>query len=61
MTHSTLNQAMKTRHPVIIVSQKEYNYQGNDRVMMTVKKSRGKKLYFVVQYENGSYSTPVTR
>jgi hypothetical protein len=61
MTYSTLEQALQTNHPAIIVSEKAYTYLGNDRVMMTVKKSRGKKLYFVVKYENGSFSTPVSK
>ena len=61
MTYSTINESMKTNNPVTIISEKEFSYKGNDRVMMIVKKANGKKHYSVIKYENGTYSTPVTR
>lgn len=59
MTYSTITAAMKSNNPVI-VSTREINVNGNDRKMHRVRKANGKKVYMVVEYENGTFSSPIT-
>ena len=57
--HTSIEQALETNLPAQIISQRSFTHKGNDRVMMTVKKARGKRTYMVVRYENGEFSTAV--
>ena len=59
MNHS-IEEAVKTNHPVIIVEEKDYEYNGNKRKHYIVKKKHGKKHYMVFGYENGTYSDGIT-
>ena len=40
-----------------VVSAKPYSHKGNDRVAYTCKRPRGRRTYYVVGYENGTFST----
>ena len=55
MTYSTLEQALKTKL-AIIEATSTFEYKGVIRKSLKVRKSNGKKIYEVVQYENGRYS-----
>lgn len=57
--YATIDNAMKSSNPVI-VSTREFSHKGNDRKMHRVRKANGKKVYMVVEYENGTFSSPVT-
>ena len=59
MTYLTLSSAMKSNDPVI-VSTRDFKANGTDRKMHRVQKANGKKVYMVVEYENGMFSSPVT-
>jgi hypothetical protein len=57
-TFNTIEASLKT-NKAIIVKSKNFNYNGLNRVSLTVQKANGKRLYNVVQYENGSFSSAV--
>jgi hypothetical protein len=57
-TFNTIEAALKT-NKAIIVKSKNFNFNGLNRVSLTVQKANGKRLYNVVQYENGSFSSAV--
>ena len=56
MTHETLKQALGTNLEPVVIKTREFEFNGNTRQSLTVKKANGKKLYLVVKYENGRYS-----
>ena len=58
-TYSTISEAMQSKNPVI-VNTKEVKFNGKDRKWHRVQKANGKKLYMIVEYENGQFSSPVT-
>ncbi len=39
-----------------VVAEKPYEYQGKNRVAITMKRPRGKRFYHVIRYETGFYS-----
>ena len=55
----TIEQSLGTKKAVII-SEKNFDFNGNTRKRICAKKGNGKKHYFVVQYENGLFSSAVT-
>lgn len=60
-TYQTIEQALKTSYPVRIINEHKYVFKGDkNRVWVTAKKANGTKLYKVVRYENGEYSSPIT-
>ena len=58
MTYSTLEQALKTKLAVITAIS-TYEHKGAARKSLKVRKSNGKKIFTVIQYENGLYSEAV--
>ena len=54
----TLEASLKTKLAVI-VKETPYTHKGQDRVSMKVRKANGNKLFSVVKYENGLYSSAV--
>ncbi len=56
MTYETLQQAVGNKTKFEIVKVREYNFKGNTRKSITIKKTRSGKNYCVVQYENGEFS-----
>ena len=54
----TLEQAMKTKKAVVL-NIEEYEHKGNQRKSIKAKKSKGKRSYNVIQYENGKFSEAV--
>lgn len=58
--YNTIEESLKTNHVATIISEKTFNVNGNDRVMIRARKANGKKEYMIVQYENGCFSSPVT-
>ena len=40
-----------------VISAKPYTHKGNERVVFTCRKPRGKVLFNIVGYENGTFST----
>jgi len=60
-TYQTIQESIKTDLPVIIIKEDKYVFNGSkNRSWITVKKANGTKLYKVVRYENGEYSSPIT-
>lgn len=55
-TFNSVEQALGTKQAVII-SEKPYNHKGNDRVIIKARKARGKKVFMVVKYEDGTFSS----
>jgi len=53
---NTLEASLKTKKAVI-VSERAYSHKGNDRVAIIARKDGGTKLFHVVRYENGKFST----
>ena len=58
--YTSIEQALKTNHPALIIEEKSFKYNGNDRVKIRARKANGKKDYLVIKYENGNYSSAVT-
>lgn len=54
----TIEQALKTKAAKII-SVSNYNHNGQDRKIIKACKAKGKKVFMVVQYENGLFSSAV--
>lgn len=44
----------------LIVREQSYLHNKKTRTSIFLRRPNGKEQYFVVRYENGSYSTPVT-
>ena len=44
----------------VVISTKSFSHNGKDRKEFCLRKPKGKKLHFVVQYENGSLSSVVS-
>ncbi len=59
MTYDTIENALKTNQPAVIIKETPYNHLGNDRLSIKARKAKGKRVYTVVKYENGRYSTAV--
>lgn len=59
MTPSTSLQTIKCANgfTYTVLSAKTYNHKGNERVVFTCRKPRGKVLFNIVGYENGTFST----
>lgn len=57
-TFETLEQSLETKKAVI-VDATEFDHKGKQRQSLRVKKANGKKIYMVVRYENGRYSTAI--
>ena len=59
MTPSTSLQQLRSAEGILmtVVSAKPYSHKGNDRVEYTCKRPRGRRTYYVVGYENGTFST----
>ena len=51
----TLEESLKTK-AVVVISIKEYEHKGEKRNWIKVRKSNGRKVFTVAQYENGLYS-----
>jgi hypothetical protein len=58
MTYQTLEQSLKTTTAVIL-SSVVYMHKGQPRNIIKARKLRGKKVFMVVQYTDGRYSTAV--
>lgn len=43
----------------VIVSEKEYDFEGVTRKRLIVSRTKGKVMFVVIQYENGVYSSAV--
>jgi len=56
---NTIKEAMNTNLDPVVISESEFEYKGVTRKAIKVKKARGKRIYEVVQYENGKYSEGV--
>lgn len=54
----TIEASLKAKDAVII-STKKYCHKGNGRLIIKAKKPKGRKVYTVVQYENGMFSSAV--
>ena len=58
MTPSTSLQQLTTADGIKmnVVSACAFTWKGNDRVSFTCKRPRGRRLYVVIGYENGTFS-----
>ena len=49
---------MKTKE-VVVISIKDFEYKGVSRKSIKARKAKGKRVYYVTQYENGTFSEAV--
>ena len=42
-----------------VLKAEAYTHNGNARTQFTVKRPRGRRIYWVVKYENGQFSSVV--
>ncbi len=43
----------------VVISAKPYTHLGRERTWVTLRRPKGKKLYYAAVYENGVISEPV--
>ena len=56
MTYPTLQQAVGNKTKFEVVKTKDYDFKGNIRTSITIKKTRSGNLFTVVLYETGQFS-----
>ena len=56
MTYETLQQAIGNKTKFEITGTKEFTYKGKIRTIIKIIKTRSKKSWEVIQYENGRFS-----
>ena len=57
-TFETLEQSLKTKNAEVINTE-YYKHDGVSRKSIKVKKSKGERVYTVIQYESGLFSSAV--
>lgn len=53
---ATIEEALQTKK-VTIVAERDYCYCGLNRTMIKARRANGKKVYMIIKYENGTYSS----